>query len=206
MSEATQIVQALRADLDLLSVLLDETLERQEGAELRQLHDQVRQAALAGDPKILPTLRQLDLPTATRLARAFLLYFHLANVAEQVHRWRALAQAREETGGPLARTAERLGRADVDHAVIDRALDGLAARPVFTAHPTEASRRSTLVKLQRIGRELQGPRDAGREAPDRGDDRPDVADGRAAAGAARGHGRGPQRPVLPRRHRRGPAG
>lgn len=157
MSEATPIVQALRADLDLLSVLLDETLERQEGAELRQLHDQVRQAALAGDPKILPTLRQLDLPTATRLARAFLLYFHLANVAEQVHRWRALAQAREETGGPLARTAERLARTEVDHSVIDRALDGLAARPVFTAHPTEAARRSTLVKLRRIAQELQGP-------------------------------------------------
>ena len=88
-------------------------------------------------------LEGLDLTTSSQLVRAFSTYFHLANVAEQTHRGR---QGRDQDQGPLARVTTlievalaegRLERADVEAAV--RQLD---VRPVFTAHPTEAARRS----------------------------------------------------------------
>lgn len=147
----------LRADLARLSALLDDTLIRQEGAELQEVVAQIRTAAARSDSLAQKHLQQLDLPTATRLARAFLTTFHLANVAEQVHRLRRLRAARTNSGGPLARTASRIREADVDPAVLADVVSRLGARPVFTAHPTEAARRSTLIKLQRVARQLQQP-------------------------------------------------
>ena len=148
---------ALQADLARLADLLDETLVRQEGQEMQAVAAEVRTAVARGDAIVLGTLRQLDLPTATRLARAFLIYFHLANVAEQVHRWRALAVQRQQVGGALAQTAARIAQADLDINTLTETVAHLSARPVFTAHPTEAARRSTLTKLRRIAAALQDP-------------------------------------------------
>ncbi len=152
---AATIDAALSADLARLARLLDETLIRQEGQELQSVTADVRDAVRRGDAVVLGTLRQLDLPTATRMARAFLIYFHLANVAEQVHRWRALSVQRQQVGGALAQTAARISESGLDIATLSEAVQHLSARPVFTAHPTEAARRSTLVKLRGIATALQ---------------------------------------------------
>jgi phosphoenolpyruvate carboxylase len=162
-SHAAAIDEALAADLARLAGLLDETLVRQEGSELQALTGQVRDAVGRGDSVVLGRLRQLDLPTATRMARAFLIYFHLANVAEQVHRWRALAVQREQVGGALAQTTARIAAAGLETDVLSDVLHHLSARPVFTAHPTEASRRSTLLKLRRIAAAMQQPPSAQRD-------------------------------------------
>ena len=154
---ADVIDAALRADLHGLQSLLDETLLRQEGEDIRAITVEVRSAVAQSDSSALTRLRQIDLPTATRLARAFLIYFHLANVAEQVHRWRALSVQRQNVGGALAQTASRMASAKPDPAVLNDAIEHLMARPVFTAHPTEASRRTTLMKLRRIATALQEP-------------------------------------------------
>ncbi len=148
---------ALQADLAQLAELLDDTLLRQEGAEMRAVTAQVRDAVQRGDAVVLGTLRQLDLPTATRVARALLIYFHLANVAEQVHRRRALEVQRAQVGGALAQTTARIAEAGVDIATLGDLVGHLSARPVFTAHPTEAARRSTLTKLRGIAAVLQEP-------------------------------------------------
>jgi phosphoenolpyruvate carboxylase len=91
-------------------------------------------------------LTDIDAGAAIRLARAFTTYFHLANVAEQVHRGRELS--RRESW--LAETIDRIAAAGVGAGELADAVGRLAVRPVFTAHPTEAARRTVLTKLRDI--------------------------------------------------------
>ncbi|MBY8887710.1 phosphoenolpyruvate carboxylase [Streptomyces sp. PTM05] len=139
---------ALRADIRRLGELLGETLVRQEGRELLELVEEVRALTRSDGEAAAALLRETDLPTATKLVRAFSTYFHLANVTEQVHRGRELRARRAVEGGLLARTADRLKDADPEH--LRETVKHLGVRPVFTAHPTEAARRSVLNKLRRI--------------------------------------------------------
>ncbi|NBM18760.1 phosphoenolpyruvate carboxylase [Streptomyces sp. GC420] len=145
----------LRADIRRLGDLLGETLVRQEGPDLLELVERVRALTRSDGEAAARLLGNTDLETAAKLVRAFSTYFHLANVTEQVHRGRALRARRAAEGGLLARTADRLKDADPEH--LRRTVEHLNVRPVFTAHPTEAARRSVLNKLRRIAELLQTP-------------------------------------------------
>ncbi|MBT2505580.1 phosphoenolpyruvate carboxylase [Streptomyces sp. ISL-98] len=145
----------LRADIRRLGDLLGETLVRQEGPELLELVERVRALTRTDGEAAAELLGDTDLETAARLVRAFSTYFHLANVTEQVHRGRELRVKRAEEGGLLARTADRLKDADPEH--LRSTVKNLNVRPVFTAHPTEAARRSVLNKLRRIAELLETP-------------------------------------------------
>ncbi len=145
----------LRADIRRLGDLLGETLVRQEGPELLELVEQVRALTRTDGEAAAELLGDTDLETAARLVRAFSTYFHLANVTEQVHRGREMRAKRAEEGGLLARTADRLKDADPEH--LRHTVKNLNVRPVFTAHPTEAARRSVLNKLRRIAELLETP-------------------------------------------------
>ncbi|MEV0193931.1 phosphoenolpyruvate carboxylase [Kitasatospora purpeofusca] len=140
---------ALRADIRRLGDLLGETLVRQEGPQLLGLVEQVRLLSRTNGEATAELLSDIDLETAAKLVRAFSTYFHLANVTEQVHRGREFATRRAREGSLLAQTADQLAEADPKH--LRNTLAHLAVRPVFTAHPTEAARRSVLNKLRRIG-------------------------------------------------------
>ena len=140
---------ALRADIRRLGDLLGETLVRQEGPQLLGLVEQVRLLSRTDGEATAELLSDIDLDTAAKLVRAFSTYFHLANVTEQVHRGREFATRRAREGSLLAQTADQLADADPKH--LEDTLAHLAVRPVFTAHPTEAARRSVLNKLRRIG-------------------------------------------------------
>ncbi|MFD1833380.1 MULTISPECIES: phosphoenolpyruvate carboxylase [Streptomyces] len=144
---------ALRADIRRLGDLLGETLVRQEGAELLELVERVRALTRTDGDAAAALLSRTDLATATKLVRAFSIYFHLANVTEQVHRGRELRARRAAEGGNLARTADMLKEADPEHLRATAA--NLGVRPVFTAHPTEAARRSVLTKLRKVAELLE---------------------------------------------------
>ena len=151
---------AMRADIHLLGDLLGHTLVRQHGAELLELVERVRSLSKqARDPgaddraaaELDTLLAGLDIADITNLVRAFSTFFQLANVAEQTHR--------VDEHGPRSGIARGRLRALFDHIQEDEAQRSalcevagrLDVRPVFTAHPTEAARRSVLTKLQRVG-------------------------------------------------------
>ena len=153
----------LRADVRKLGDLLGESLVRQEGQELLELVEAVRKAGKDGGGDEL--LSTLSIEQSVQLVRAFSTYFNLANVAEQVHRARVLADARSQGGSWMAKAVDKIAAAqsakvpghefsteDVKHWVSE-----LMVRPVFTAHPTEAARRSVLNKLGRVAKLLDQP-------------------------------------------------
>ena len=154
----------LRADIRRLGRLLGATLVRQEGQALLTLVEEVR-AQLRADPGAAAArLAGVDVVTGTKLARAFSTYFHLANITEQVHRARELRRRRAERGGWLEHAAQLISERGVPADEVAAAADRLAVRPVFTAHPTEAARRSILAKLRAVAGALYGAAAHGAEA------------------------------------------
>ena len=151
---------ALRGDIKALGELLGQTLVRQEGRALFDLVEQIRALTRSPEPgaadEAQARLAEIDLGTAIRLVRAFSNYFYLANVTEQVHRARELHGERATSGSWLSRAVDRIGAAieDPESKVtkdwVEEVVGRLSARPVFTAHPTEAARRTILGKLRQI--------------------------------------------------------
>ena len=154
----------LRSDVRRLGDLLGQTLVRQEGPELLALVEEVRKSVREGNGAAI--LAKLSVEDSVQLVRAFSTYFHLANVAEQVHRARVLADARVTGGSWLARAVDRIEIAlktqtpghELTKEDIERWVSAMSVRPVFTAHPTEAARRSVLNKLGSIAELLDDPR------------------------------------------------
>ena len=154
----------LRSDVRRLGDLLGQTLVRQEGAELLALVEEVRKSVREGNGA--EVLANLSVADSVQLVRAFSTYFHLANVAEQVHRARVLADARATGGSWLARAVDRIEIAlkaqtpghELSKEDIEQWVSAMSVRPVFTAHPTEAARRSVLNKLGSIAELLDDPR------------------------------------------------
>jgi len=157
-ASTTEVPAALRADIRRLADLLGQTLGRLEGASVLDLVEMVRGLVRVDDEAAAAVLDGLESEYAALLVRAFGTYFHLANVAEQVHRTRELARLRAERGGWLEQTATRIAAAGLPVEQLRAEVARLGVRPVFTAHPTEAARRSTLAKLRQIAELLQaGP-------------------------------------------------
>ena len=143
---------ALRNDVRKLGDLLGETLVRQEGAELLNLVETVRHAVREG--KAEQALSDLSVEKIASLVRAFSTYFNLANVAEQVDRVKILAQAKDSRGTWIGKAVSNIEAAlnNQDFSLTDLQswLNNFSVKPVFTAHPTEAARRSVLSKLTTI--------------------------------------------------------
>lgn len=161
----------LRRDVRSLGTLLGEVLREQAGEDLfahvealRQGTIRRRDAEARGDAeeaarqgaKALELVHSLPVERAILLTRAFAFYFELINLAETNHRKRrrSALQLSGEAGrqrGSLVGTLCEMRRVGIS---ADEAMDWLKRVlivPVFTAHPTEAARRSVMVKRRRIG-------------------------------------------------------
>ncbi|MES1213005.1 MAG: phosphoenolpyruvate carboxylase, partial [Singulisphaera sp.] len=154
-------------DTRMLDQVLDETILRLEGEDSFRLVDEIR--AAGQELRTVPSvdaaralrdrLNQLDLRQLRTLTRAFSLYFDLINLTEQQARIRALrTRAEQNPGQPLPETIEmalvRLRDRGFAPEKIAALLQRALVRPVFTAHPSEARRRTILEKLDSIARQL----------------------------------------------------
>jgi phosphoenolpyruvate carboxylase len=154
----------LRADVRHLGDLLGQSLVRQEGPELLELVESVRKSVREGGG--LELLEKLSVEDSVQLVRALSTYFNLANVAEQVHRSRVLAEVRAQGGSWITRAIDKIEDAiarpvaghEISHEDLVKWIGELDVRPVFTAHPTEAARRSILGKLGEIALLLDTPK------------------------------------------------
>jgi phosphoenolpyruvate carboxylase len=153
----------LSEDIHRLGDLLGETLKRLGGERLFAIEEEVRalckqlrtEHSPATEKKLKKLLRSLTLDEAIGVIRAFSVYFQLANIAEQYHRirrkrWYELHTPNAPQRGSLAHTFQLLSEANVAAADLQTVLDKLEIRPVITAHPTEAARRTMLEKHRRI--------------------------------------------------------
>ena len=150
----------LRNDVRKLADLLGQTLARQEGEELLSLVESVRLSVREGQQDQI--LNKITDSQTISLVRAFSNFFNLANVAEQVNRSKDLAAEHKSEGSWLGKAIENIARAqrdgkDFSTNDLQNWLDNFSVRPVFTAHPTEAARRSVLSKMTTIAQLLEQP-------------------------------------------------
>ena len=150
----------LRNDVRRLADLLGQTIARQESEQLLSLVESVRLSVREGQQDQI--LSKLDDSQTISLVRAFSNYFNLANVAEQVNRSKVLSDAHKSGGSWLSKTIDNILQAQKDGKDFDTKelqiwIDNFSVRPVFTAHPTEAARRSVLSKMTTIAQLLEQP-------------------------------------------------
>ena len=149
----------LRDDVRTLGALVGDVIREQCGDAFFQLVERARHAAIAGaDDELHALLQGLAPRDAETLVRAFATYFEVVNLAERIHRIRRrrdyLRSARDPQEGSLQAAVARLAAAGVSPPQVAALLQRLRVEPVFTAHPTEATRRTLLEKEQVIGRLL----------------------------------------------------
>ncbi|MFQ5419311.1 MAG: phosphoenolpyruvate carboxylase, partial [Anaerolineae bacterium] len=157
----------LSRDIHLLGDILGRVIRRQAGIAIFDTEERIRALAKArrmdGDPAIETAVQSLvsdlTLTDAELVARAFTLYFELVNLAEEQNRVRVL-RARERDAHPLPlRESIRdaiaaLHQMGLDEYEMEQLLARLRIELVFTAHPTQAKRRTVLGKLRRIAQAL----------------------------------------------------
>ncbi len=153
--------EPMRRDVRLLGDILGEVIRDSDpktGPELladverlRHAVIEARQDSRAGDA-IAALVASWDLDRAEQVARAFTVYFHLANLAEEHQRIRLLRErdaGREPVRESLAAAVAELTR-DAGRAHLTELLEELRVHLVLTAHPTEARRRAVVAVLRRI--------------------------------------------------------
>ena len=152
---------ALREDVHALGGLVGDVLRDQGGERLFNLVEGDRVAAIGRREGRDESAALLVARTAGRdaadsrdLIRAFSTWFEVVNLAERVHRVRRrreylLHSDRPQPGG-IGDCMYRLKAGGYDAQRVIELLSGVTIYPVFTAHPTESTRRTMLRKQQQI--------------------------------------------------------
>jgi len=154
----------VRQDVRELGALLGDVLEEQASRGAFEVVEDLRTAAIdyrSGDlesrDSLQATLDDLDGDTQSVVARAFTTYFELINLAEERERVRAIREDRQDGNleDGVAGTIQSLIEADADPETVQQVLDDVLIEPTFTAHPTEARRKTVKAKLRSIATDLE---------------------------------------------------
>ena len=151
----------LREDVHALGGLVGEILLDQCGEARFALVEGDRVCAIArrdgapdGEPELLARTRGRDPTEARDLVRAFSTWFQVVNLAEKVHRIRRRREYLNDTThaqpGGLDEALAKLRNAGRSLEDVRQLLTRACVYPVFTAHPTESTRRTVLRKQQHV--------------------------------------------------------
>src|SRR5215216_3820182 len=163
MAVRAEPIDRLRDDVRLLGELVGGVLREQGGAELFASVEHLRTAAIdlrgngsqASDKELLAWVEEQSTLRLLQLVRAFSVYFHLINLAEQQHRVRTLRERQRASDQPLHESiAAARHELDVSTGELEATLARLRVHPVLTAHPSEARRRSLLHHLEGAARAI----------------------------------------------------
>ncbi|WP_243314749.1 phosphoenolpyruvate carboxylase [Geothrix paludis] len=146
----------LKEDIRTLGRLLGDTVREQEGEEVFQLIERIRQSSVrfrrtgesGTDDELKAILKRLSPSHAILVVRAFSYFSQLANLAEDQHHIRRSRAHHMEDAAPrpssLEHALDRAAEAGLDAADLRAFFSGALVRPVLTAHPTEVHRKSIL--------------------------------------------------------------
>lgn len=156
--------RAFREDIRLLGRMLGDILKEQGPPGLYERVESVRRLARrrrdgeeGAELELVELLRDLDPELTDELVRAFSSFFFLVNMAERIHRIRRsidYMRASLPQPGSWEAVIASLGEGGLSLSDMRPHIENIRLEPVFTAHPTEAVRRTLLVKEQRIARAL----------------------------------------------------
>jgi phosphoenolpyruvate carboxylase len=152
----------LRNDIRLLGRILGDTVRDQEGADVFEQVERIRQTSIRfhrDDDK--PARRELELildsmstSQTVRIVRAFSYFSHLANIAEDQNNIRQMRTRSKAGGAPvpgtLALTLSHAHAAGFSAADLRKFFASALVGPVLTAHPTEVRRKSTIDREMEI--------------------------------------------------------
>ncbi len=152
----------LRARVKLFGKLLGRVLAEQESPQVLETVETLRKGFIelrqqenpARRHELMRLIETLDPQTLTHVLRAFSNYFLLANIAEEdwAHQDRRRQVDRGERlwYGSFDDTLRELRAQGLSAEQLQMLLNALRFQPVFTAHPTEAKRRTLLEGQRRI--------------------------------------------------------
>ena len=179
-AEQNKADRRLRARVKLLGGLLGDVIEEQSGAKVFRAVEHLRRGYVSlkkreNDEKrrrLLRYIDKLDLATVEQVIRAFSIYFSLVNVAEEIARHQRFSHAmrdreKRRKDGSLEGALAILKENEIGAEDVAKLFARLCYIPVFTAHPTEAKRRTILQLQKRILHtllELEAARNAATKA------------------------------------------
>ncbi|WKA30795.1 phosphoenolpyruvate carboxylase [Bradyrhizobium roseum] len=145
----------LRTDIRLLGRILGDTVRDQEGAEVFDLVERIRQTSIRfhrdedklARRELEAMLDGMSTADTVRIVRAFSYFSHLANIAEDqnnIRQMRGWGVGGGPRTGALAQTLSHAKAAGFSAADLLRFFADAQVSPVLTAHPTEVRRKSTM--------------------------------------------------------------
>lgn len=158
--------QQLRDEIRMLGDVLGRVVANLEGEDALELIETIRDLAkrrrtgdAAAERELIDRIGRLEDEQTRILARSFTMFFDLANLAEDRHRVRVLREReREQHPNPrresISDAVRRLKDGGLEADQLRALLERLHIEPVFTAHPTEAKRRSLREKIRDLREHL----------------------------------------------------
>ncbi len=156
----------LKRDIRELGIILGNVLKEQAGNELYETVEKLRALTKTlrteYDDKtreeIISVIDKLSIEDAHKVVRAFSIYFILVNASDEVNRIRQyrkhIMSAGSAPGGSFEEALISIKKDDISKNKIEKILSSIEVIPVFTAHPTEATRQTILRKILKISRLL----------------------------------------------------